>query len=136
MDENTNIEQTTPEVEEQALPEVAYNDKGEELLFPDGPTMNQVEEWKSLFKDIYFTEFEEEGFIWRCISRSEYKEVMKIQGADNFYKEERICEKCILWPEKYDFLTMKGGKAGIPTYLAEQVMEKSGFSAITSSFKL
>jgi len=117
--------------------QVPRNKDGEELLFPDGPTIAKVEEWKSLYKNIYFTDFDDsEGFVWRCLRRFEYKEITKVQGADTFYKEERICERCVLWPENYNFASMKDGKAGIPTYLAEQIMEKSGFSAITPSFKL
>lgn len=116
--------------------EIPTNEKGEELLYPGGPTIEAIEQWKSQFKDVYFTEFEEEVFIWRCLSRKEYKEIMGIQGADNFYKEERICEKCVLWPKDYGFIQMKAGKAGIPTFLGEQVMDKSGFAARTAALKL
>jgi hypothetical protein len=113
-----------------------YNDQGEEVLFENGPTLNKIEEWKSLYKDVYFTEFESDVFIWRCIIRNEYKEINSIQGADSFYKEERLCEKCILYPEGYNFINMKAGKAGIPTFLAEQILEKSGFSARAAAIKL
>ena len=68
-----------------------FNSDGEELLFPEGPTLNKIEEWKSRYKDIYFTEFDEDVFIWHCLSRKEYKDIMKVQGADSYYKEERVC---------------------------------------------
>ncbi len=113
-----------------------FNSDGEELLFPEGPTLNKIEEWKSRYKDIYFTEFDEDVFIWHCLSRKEYKDIMKVQGADSYYKEERVCEKCIIWPVSYNFSNMASGKAGIPTFLSEQIMDKSGFSARASAIKL
>jgi hypothetical protein len=132
------VEDAEEEVlENGALPEELIGPNGEELLFPNGPSVSQVEEWKSRFGDeVYLTEFEEEIFLWRPISRKEYKGVMKIQNADSFYKEERICEAVVLYPANYNFMTMTSGKAGIPTLLAELVMEKSGFQAKTGAMKL
>jgi hypothetical protein len=126
-----------PEAPETSIPQELLGPNGEELLFPGGPALAQVEEWKSRFKDeVYLTEFEEEVFLWRPITRKEYKQVMKVQNADSFYKEERICEACILYPQGYNFMAMTAGKAGIPTLLAELIMEKSGFQAKTGAMKL
>lgn len=123
-------------VNTQEVPE-AIGEDGQALLFPGGPTLDQVEDWRSRFKDIFLTEFEEgDVIIWRALIRKEYKDIMKIQGADNYYKEERICEKVVLWPEKYGFMQMAQGKAGIPTLVAELVMEKSGFQAKTGAMRL
>lgn len=121
-------------------PEVEANDEqndGDNQIFPDGPTTNQVEGWKSLYGQIYLTEFDEDTtYIWRILTRKEYKGIMKIDQADQYYREERICEKCVLWPEKYSFLSMGSGKAGVPSFIAEQVMDKSGFVAKTGAVKL
>lgn len=123
--------------EETSIPMELLGPNGEELLFPGGPALSQVEEWKSRYRDeVYLTEFEEEVFLWRPITRKEYKQVMKVQNADSFYKEERICEACILYPQQYNFMQMTAGKAGIPTLLAELIMEKSGFQAKTGAMKL
>jgi len=102
---------------------------GETLLFESGPTLNKVEEWRSLYGQVYATEFDDEVYIWRTLKRVEYKEILKIKGADALFREERICQKCIVWPEAYDFVDMASGKAGTPSILAEQIMDKSGFSA-------
>lgn len=111
--------------------------KKEELLFEGGPTIAQVEEWKRLYGAIYMTEFDDgEVFIWRPLNRKEFKEIMKIDGADSLYREERVCEKCIIWPENYDFMSMSLGKAGVPTMISEQIMEKSGFAAKTGPVQL
>lgn len=131
------MEGVEEEVETPVLPDDLVGPNGEELLFPNGPSVSQVEEWKSRFGDeVYLTEFEEEIFLWRPITRKEYKGVMKIQNADSFYKEERICEAVVLFPANYNFMSMTNGKAGIPTLLAELVMEKSGFQAKTGAMKL
>jgi len=129
--------QAAPQEEEKAIPNELIGENGEELLFPNGPSVAQVEEWKSQFgEEVYLTEFEEEVFLWRPITRREYKGVMKNQQADSFYKEERICEAVVLYPQGYNFNNMINGKAGIPTLLAELVMEKSGFQAKTAAMKL
>lgn len=125
------------DVSEGLIPEELIGADGKELLFPDGPTVEKVEEWKSLYNDsVYLTEFEEEVFIWRPITRKEYKAVMKIPNADSFYKEERICEAVVLYPEAYNFMSMTSGKAGIPTMLSELVMARSGFETKTGALKL
>lgn len=116
--------------------ELMFDSEGNELLFPDGPTLAKIEEWKSLHGDIYLTEFDEDIFVWRSLRRKEYKEVMKINGADQYYKEERVVDKVMLYPENYNFISMSSGKAGIPTLLSELVMEKSGFQAKTGAMKL
>ncbi|MFE4029165.1 tail chaperonin [Priestia sp. YIM B13551] len=110
----------------------------EQEIFPGGPTYNDLEKWKSMYAgEVYLTEFDEENvFVWRPIKRKEYKDIAKIQNADQFYKEERICEKSMLFPEKYGFMNMSTGKAGIPTLLSEMILEKSGFVAKTGAMRL
>lgn len=130
------VEQEGEDVEAFPMPEFIGED-GQALLFPGGPTLDQIEEWRSRYKDIFLTELEEgDVFIWRTLVRKEYKEVMKIQGADNYYKEERICERVMLYPQNFSFMAMASGKAGVPTLIAELVMEKSGFQAKTGAMRL
>lgn len=139
VEEEVVQQEAVEQVEEQpmALPDELVGPNGEELLFPNGPSVAQVEEWKSQYGDeVYLTEFEDETFLWRPITRKEYKQVMKVQNADSFYKEERICEAVVLFPSGYNFMAMTNGKAGVPTLLAELVMEKSGFQAKTGAMKL
>lgn len=107
-----------------------------EEIVPGGPTYREVEELKAKFGEIYATEFDDEIFLWRTLSRVEYKDILKLQRADAMYKEERICEKCVVWPEGYDFVQMAQGKAGIPSVLAEQIMDRSGFSPNGEAKKL
>lgn len=140
LDNNTNEnhEEEVPVVN--VAQEITEEDPAmaEQEIFPGGPTHNDLEKWKAMYNDeIYLTEFDEENvFVWRPIKRKEYKDIAKIQNADNFYKEERICEKSILFPEKYSFMHMSAGKAGVPTLLSELILEKSGFVAKTGAMRL
>lgn len=137
MSENKNVE-----VEEKAVqaPDAPENEllspTGEELLFPDGPTISLVEEWKARFGEIYLTEFGEDVYIWRTLLRPEYKGIVQVKGADSYYKEERITEAAVLWPEGYNFESIARGKAGIPSLISELVIEKSGFQATTGAMQL
>lgn len=117
-------------------PQSFYDNDGDEVLFPEGPKMTKVEEWKSRFGAVYLTEFDEEVFLWRTLTRKEYKDVMKVQQADTYYKEERICDRCILWPEEYNFVKMTHGKAGVPSLISEQIMDKSGFTAKVGAVRI
>ena len=105
-------------------------------IFEGGPTQGQIEEWKQRFGEVYSTPFEVDIYIWRPLSRLEYKEILKAKNADAMYKEERICEKCVLWPENYGHQEMTHGKAGTPSLLAEHIMDKSGFLANGEAKKL
>lgn len=132
-----------PEAMEEAVKIDAIGDDidatmGDELIFPGGPTYNELEGWKSQFAgEIYMTEFDDDdSYIWRPIRRKEYKDISKINGADQFYKEERICEKCVLFPKNYSYVAMTNGKAGTPSLLSELILEKSGFVAKTGAMKL
>ena len=100
-------------------------------IYAGGPLQSQVDEWKGAYGQVYLTEVDDDDtFIWRVLNRKEFKEVMKVE-SDAMYREERVCELCILWPEDYTFDSISDGKAGVPTILSEQIMEKSGFAPKT-----
>jgi len=107
------------------------------FLFAGGPTHDQVEGWKSLYQDqVFLSDFDGDVFIWRPILRNEYKRVVRNQQADSFYKEEKVCETCVLFPEGYGTMKMTRDKAGIPTMLFDMIMEKSGFSSRVEAMRL
>jgi hypothetical protein len=118
------VEQAANQMEEELEVNVEDNE-----LYPGGPTEKIVEGWKEQYGQVYMTETDDgEYFIWRTLARKEFKDIMKVDGADAMYREERMSELCVLWPSDYDFSAITDGKAGIPTILAEQIMERSGFS--------
>lgn len=94
-------------------------------LFVGGPTIGQLNEWREEFGEIYLSDIGDDTFIWRLLTRSEFKDVANKQ-AGPYEREEQYCALCTIWPEEYDFLSGLG-KAGIPSILAEEILTKSGF---------
>lgn len=133
--EEEQVQETVEEKNEEEQ-DLMVNESGEELLYPGGPTLAQVEEWKSQYGEVFLSEFDEDIFIWRILTRKEYKDIMKIPNSDSYYKEERFCEKAVIHPADYSFIKMSNGKAGIPTLLSEYIMQKSGFEANTAAMRL
>ncbi len=105
-------------------------------IFPGGPNESLVSSWKKQFEDVYLTEITGQGFIWRTLKRLEYKQIVSIPNTDPLIREEMICETCVLFPFEYDVIDMGGDKAGIPSMLSEQIMEKSGFTRMILPQKL
>lgn len=97
-----------------------------EPIFEGGPTKGEVEAWKQQWGEVYVSTECGRKFIWRILLRAEYKELFKNNKGDNLWKEERVVERCLLWPQlSYDQLVV--GPAGLPTSLADKIMRKSGF---------
>jgi hypothetical protein len=113
---------------------------GDQPIFPGGPLQSQLDEWKARYHgEVYsstFGDFGEEVYIWRVLWRGEYKEVMKLANADAFFREERICDKCVLWPLGYSAQPKSTGKAGTPSVLAEQILAQSGFNPTAAPQRL
>lgn len=103
----------------------------EEIL--PGLTEDQIMEWKQQYGSVYVSEFDEGTFVWRLLARPEYKAITTAEGMSVFDREEEICKACVLYPADCDF---EGFLAGIPSLLAEQIMDKSGFAAKKAPKKL
>ena len=106
-------------------------DKYDEELFPGGPTKSQISAWRKEWDgyDIYIVELlEKYTFVFRTLSRFEYKQLVSFVNINGLQREETICNTVILWPLNYDCTTMAAQKAGIPSTLSSIIMEKSGFT--------
>lgn len=103
----------------------------DEPLFEGGPSKSEVNSWKKQIEDeghtLHLSELSEQVFIWRTLSRTEYREIMALPNTDPLQREEIICEVCVLFPPEYNFSTMANKKAGTPAVLAEQIMHESDF---------
>lgn len=120
-------EQVDEQVHEDMEEEASH--EGKEEIFPNGPTYDQLQQWKSLYSgEVYVTEFGDDVIVFRPIRRREYRDIYEIEGNPNaYYIEEQVCRKSILWPEDYADQRMAFGKAGIPTTLSQIILERSGF---------
>lgn len=113
----------------------------EEELWPGGPSAGKIIEWKKEHGDVYVTSITmEQHIIWRTMNRFEYKNHVKnveklgqtnqISQADiSMINEELIAEMCILFP-KFDRSQLGQELAGVPSIIAQEVMEASGFVAL------
>jgi hypothetical protein len=114
-----------------------YNENGEEVLFEGGPTIAMIEEFKRRYGNIYITDFENgDVYIYRALNRKEWREIKNIQNADALYQEERICDSAVIWPKTDPGKFRIYGAAGVPTVLAEQILEISGFIPNVTGVKL
>ena len=112
----------------------------DEEIWKDGPTAGMIKRWKEQFGEVYVTSITFDKHIaWRTLTRLEYKNVVKkmeqlIQAGQlssaeaNMWNEEAISELCILYPQ-YERVDMNGIMAGVPSLIAQEVLEASGFVA-------
>lgn len=99
------------------------------------PPKEQIEKWKAEHGGVFVSAFSEnEVFIWRVLSRSEYRRLqVYLSQADReqFSQadyEEAVVDTVMLWPsqnsEEYNSLA---GKAGTYSTLYEQISQASNF---------
>ncbi len=133
-------EETT--VEEQAKEINSVEDlSDEELIWPEGPTAGMIKAWKQEYGDVYVTSITYDKHIaWRTLTRLEYKNLVRkmeqlmeagqLSSAEaNLWNEEAIAEICCLYPA-YDRQSITADLAGLPSLIAQEVLEASGFVAL------
>ena len=110
-------------------------------LWLGGPKIAEIKAWKQQYENVYVTSITfEKHVVWRTLNRAEYKAHMRnmeklvdsgtlSQTAAGLYNEEAIAELCILFP-KYDRKNSGNEMAGVPSIIAQEVMEASGFQAL------
>lgn len=86
----------------------------------------QIEEWKDQYYDsVYVTEIGDEAYIWRGLTKAEFRKANKYY-EDDYDRAEFVCRQCVLYPEIDDYsLDMY---AGVPETLTEDILKASGFT--------
>jgi len=112
-----------------------------EEIWPGGPTAGMIVKWKEQYGDVYVTSVTYDNHVvWRVLNRSEYKSIVKqmeslvqdgqMSSAEaNMWNEEAIAQVCILYPE-ISGSNLTGAMAGVPSLIAQEVLEASGFVAL------
>lgn len=112
-----------------------------EQIWDGGPTAGQIKQWKEQYGEVYVTSITyDKHIVWRVLNRVEYKHIVKkmeqlmqsgqLSSAEaNMWNEETISEMCILFPA-YDRKQATGMMAGVPSLIAQEVLEASGFVAL------
>lgn len=111
-------------------------------LWPGGPKAGQVREWRERYKKIYVTTidpYNNEHYMWRPLNRTEYRALHKAmedallngqsQGDASNDNEEMTMEIVLLWPQMTRE-QIRASDAGLPTTIAQDVAERSGFVAV------
>lgn len=81
-----------------------------------------IEEAFNKYDAVFFSEIEDELFIYRPLGRKEYKDIVTNKNYDDYDKQDIICKAVILYPEDFDF---DNCLAGIPGKLCNEIIEKS-----------
>lgn len=84
----------------------------------------QLEKWKEQYGQIFVTEIKDQAFIWRLLTRKEFKMAQELYD-DPYEQNEFVCRKCVLQPQIEDYSV--DIYAGIPDLLAHQILSASGF---------
>lgn len=113
----------------------------DEEIWDGGPTAKMIKDWKQEYEDVYVTSLTfDKHIVWRVLNRLEYKQIVKrmeqliqagtLSSAEaNMWNEEAIAEMCVLYP-RFDKNTLSGAMAGMPSLIAQEVLEASGFVAL------
>lgn len=93
------------------------------------PSEAQIEGWKSRYGDnIFMIALDEaEMYVWRPISRHEYKALIQTATNEQQFMEQ-VVQKCVLWPSVTPEW-LAGGKGGTVPTLHGVIMEGSNFLA-------
>lgn len=88
----------------------------------DRKTINKL---KDEYWNIYKSNILGYEFIWRELSRREFKRINRY-FTNPFDQEDEICKVCLLEPEEFPF---EDCEAGVATMLADHILKESGFSS-------
>jgi hypothetical protein len=84
----------------------------------------QIEKWKEIYQNVYAVEIGETFYVFRALSRSEYRKAMEMY-EDEFDRAEYVCSVCVLDPAGIDYTSDLG--AGIPETITTEILTQSGF---------
>ena len=81
-----------------------------------------IEEAFQEYDAVFFSEIEDELFVYRPLGRKEYKDILTNQNLNDYEKQDAICKTVLVYPIDFNF---DDCLAGIPNLLCEQIIEKS-----------
>lgn len=89
-----------------------------------GLNKEQLDRWKDEYWKIYACEINSKEFVYRQLSRKEYKQITELYDTI-FEQEDAICRRCLLYPSNFNF---DKAPAGLPTTLAGFILDSSGYT--------
>ena len=91
------------------------------------PEPEQIAAWMDAYQRIGQYELSDIPFYCHPLTRGEYRICQSMAGDDEGKLEELLCARGCLWPLSFDF-TSTDIPAGVPTALARQLRNLSGFT--------
>lgn len=88
-----------------------------------------IKQAKVQFGEVFLVEVEEDNYLFRTLTRSEYQEILQVSD-DKDMAEELICQLAVIYPAGLNFAT---GDAGLPSLIAPSVVNESGFGEMNKS---
>jgi hypothetical protein len=95
----------------------------------DAQAKIQMEKWKDEYQEVFATEVNDIWFVWRELSRAEFKKAVAYY-EDDYDRAEYVSRLCVLDPEGFDFTDNE--YAGIPEVLVQEILRESGFAEGTN----
>lgn len=86
--------------------------------------VTSIIEWKKKYGNVFICKIDGNVFVFRALTRKEFKETMNNEKLTDQEKEEEFCRIATLYPEDFDF---ENCNAGIPTSLADAILDHSLF---------
>lgn len=84
--------------------------------------VSAIIEWKKQYGNVFVANISGKLFVFRSLTRKEFKEIYHDDRIKDTDKEEEFCRIATLYPDDYDFETCP---AGIPTVLADAILDNS-----------
>lgn len=110
-------------------------------IWTGGPKAKDIVEWKKKYGDVYVTSVTfDKHVVWKTLNRQEYKMIVRqieqvvssgkmSQTEANMLNEELVCQFCTLYPQ-FSNEDFSREMAGLPSILAQQILESSGFTTV------
>ena len=81
-----------------------------------------IEESFQKYNSVFFSEIDDQLFIYKPLGRKEYKDILGNENLDEWDKQDAICKTALIYPKDFDF---EYCPAGIPDQLSQDIIEKS-----------
>jgi len=116
--------------------ETVTTELNQDVLFPGGPTMDQVEEWKKKYGLIEMIEVAGQPYIYRIMNRAEHRALLATGKLENVTDSDEFTVKTLLLFPSYDSINWDNIGAGVMQTLSSGMMKLSGFSASSVPIRL
>lgn len=93
----------------------------------------KIMQWKKIYKKVFSSQIDGTEYIWHRISRKDYNDVMEINVGDSiedkiYNRQIEIIKASVLNMDEEEINSKIDELAGLASSLADEILNKSGFS--------